>query len=78
MLSSWWRKCKVLAFGIGWFLIAILPVSGLVLINVSVADRFVYVAGVGVFLPLAMTVAEGQVAPRLLQAKEKLLRFCNR
>jgi protein O-mannosyl-transferase len=47
-----------LLFGLGWFLVALLPVSGLVQIGWhAMADRFMYVPAVGLYVALVWTVA---------------------
>ena len=51
------KKDAVPLFGLCWFLIFLAPTSGIVPISTAVADRYVYVAGVGIFLLIAYHLA---------------------
>ncbi len=48
-----WRGARVVAFGLGWFLLALLPVSNLLPIPIPAAERFLYLPLAGVALALA-------------------------
>jgi tetratricopeptide (TPR) repeat protein len=65
-----WREGNRLpALCLGWFVIAIAPVSGvLVPINARMADRYLYVPGVGLFLGVVLAVyaLAGQKRARLV------------
>ncbi|HVT08357.1 MAG TPA: hypothetical protein VHO67_12940 [Polyangia bacterium] len=47
------RGARVVAFGLGWFLLALLPVSNLLPIPIPAAERFLYLPLCGVALALA-------------------------
>ncbi|MBI2920351.1 MAG: hypothetical protein HYY18_04630 [Planctomycetes bacterium] len=58
------RKCPVLALGLGWFWISILPVSNLLFpIGAIRADRFLYLPSAGICLVLAagLTALSGRL-----------------
>ena len=46
------RNCRLIAFGILWFLIALVPVSNLVPTSTKMADRYLFVPTVGAILAL--------------------------
>ncbi len=46
------RNCRLIAFGIFWYLIALVPVSNLVPTSTKMADRYLFVPTVGVILGL--------------------------
>jgi tetratricopeptide (TPR) repeat protein len=60
-----WRRYKagdrLLLFCAGWALITWLPVSGLVPISTMMADRYLYLPGVGIFLALVLRLRSPQV-----------------
>ena len=61
-LVSWWqrRQRPYLAVGWAWFLITLLPVSGIVQVGEqALADRFSYIPLVGVFVAAAWLLIEG-------------------
>lgn len=62
LAAAWgWRRRPWLAFGLGWFLITLFPVLGLVQVGDQAwASRYTYLPLVGVFLALALG-AEGLV-----------------
>jgi len=47
---------KIALFCIGWFLIAWLPVSNIIPISTTMADRYLYLPGVGLFLGFSLLV----------------------
>ncbi|MFL5306568.1 MAG: tetratricopeptide repeat protein [Polyangia bacterium] len=63
------RGARVVAFGLGWFLLALLPVSNLMPIPIPAAERFLYLPLCGVALALAAGFAAlADQRPRLLRA----------
>ncbi|OIO13351.1 hypothetical protein COV53_02465 [Candidatus Gottesmanbacteria bacterium CG11_big_fil_rev_8_21_14_0_20_37_11] len=46
-----WRKNKIFLFSILWFLITILPVSGIIPINNILAEHYLYLPSISFFLP---------------------------
>ncbi len=65
----YWKKRPVIAFGVAWFFIAILPTSNLiVLINALVYEHFLYSALIGILiivLTLALDAAKSEKSRRL-------------
>lgn len=60
-----WRRVPLLAFGIAFFLVALLPVSHLVPFFDAAGDRFLYVPVAGVFLGLAGAARAVEATSRL-------------
>jgi tetratricopeptide (TPR) repeat protein len=44
------KKFPIAAFGAGWLIIAILPVSGIIPINTAVAEHYLYFPAIGFFI----------------------------
>ena len=63
-LTLWWgRKEKPVAFGMVWFLLGLLPVSGIVPLGNVIGEHYVYLASPGFFLAAAavwMRLLDGQ------------------
>lgn len=54
MLLIWYRRTAVLAFGLAWFLVTLIPVVGIVRVgHHEVADRYTYLPSVGLLLAFA-------------------------
>ena len=45
-----WRGARVVALGLGWFLLTLLPVSNLLPIPIPAAERFLYLPLCGIAL----------------------------
>ncbi len=45
-----WRRSRLIAFGIGWFLLGLLPFSNLFPINAYMAEHWLYLPSIGLFL----------------------------
>ncbi len=59
LLVFWNRKRRYLVAGWLWFIVVLFPVSGIVQVGrVVIADRFVYVAELGIFVAITWLVAE--------------------
>ena len=52
LAGAWDRNRRLIAFGIFWFLIALVPVSNLVPTSTKMADRYLFVPTVGAILAL--------------------------
>jgi protein O-mannosyl-transferase len=61
------RGHRIVAFGLGWFLVALLPVSNLVPMPIPAAERFLYLPLAGLALALAsgLALAAERVAARV-------------
>lgn len=64
-LAVHWRKDKLKLFFLGWYAVALLPVSNLVPFPAIMADRYLYVASLGTCALLGLLAA--QLKPRLFQ-----------
>ncbi len=65
----WRRRAPLVALGWGWFLLCLLPSLGLVQGGqLPLADRYAYVAGIGVWLLLAGAALQVAAGRRALQA----------
>jgi protein O-mannosyl-transferase len=54
-----WRRCPYLTTGWLWFVIMLLPVSGVVLLGgLSIADRYTYLPGIGFYVMTTWVVAD--------------------
>lgn len=54
-----WRRWPYLTTGWLWFVVMLLPVSGIVLLGgLSIADRYTYLPGIGFYLMLAWALAD--------------------
>ncbi|HVY38048.1 MAG TPA: hypothetical protein VHM31_08935 [Polyangia bacterium] len=63
------RGARVVAFGLGWFLLALVPVSNLLPIPIPAAERFLYLPLCGVALALAAAFAAlAEARPRQVTA----------
>ncbi|HEY3358219.1 MAG TPA: tetratricopeptide repeat protein [Polyangia bacterium] len=63
-LTVWlWRRHRLAAFGLAWFLVALGPVSNLIAIPVPAAERFLYLPLAGI--ALAAAAGAGALAPRV-------------
>ena len=50
-LAWWaWPRARLLTFGISWFLVAFLPISNLFPLNAFMAEHWMYLPGIGLFL----------------------------
>lgn len=50
-LAWWaWPRARLLTFGISWFFVAFLPISNLVPLNAFMAEHWMYLPGIGLFL----------------------------
>jgi hypothetical protein len=66
------RRCPALVMGWLWFLIVLLPVSGLVSLGrLSIADRYTYLASIGFYLMVIWILAD--LAGKLFPARVKLI-----
>jgi protein O-mannosyl-transferase len=64
------RRCPALTVGWLWFLIVLLPVSGLISLGrLSIADRYTYLASIGFYLMLTWGLAD--LAGNLFPARVK-------
>ncbi|MBI3008147.1 MAG: tetratricopeptide repeat protein, partial [Candidatus Omnitrophica bacterium] len=55
LAAIWLRKySKEASFGLGWFLIALLPVSNIMPINAAMAEHWLYMPSIGFFLAVAI------------------------
>ncbi|MDP8234189.1 MAG: tetratricopeptide repeat protein [Candidatus Saelkia tenebricola] len=50
-------KNKLITFGIVWFIFFLLPALNIVPLTVLVADRFLYLSSIGVFLAISISIA---------------------
>jgi len=64
-LAFAWRRSRLAAFGIGWFLIGLLPFSNLFPINAYMAEHWLYLASIGIFLLVAQGLYALYRHPRL-------------
>lgn len=55
---AWWtfKKNRLVSFGIAWFFLNLLPVSNIVPINSFLAEHWLYMASVGIFLIFGLGV----------------------
>ncbi len=60
-----WRRSRPAAFGIGWFLIGLLPFSNLFPINAYMAEHWLYLPSIGIFLFVAHGLYRLYRHPRL-------------
>jgi tetratricopeptide (TPR) repeat protein len=51
------RNCRIIAFGIFWYLIALIPVSNLIPTSTKMADRYLFVPTAGAILSLLALIA---------------------
>ncbi len=54
-----WKKSKVVFFGLGWFFISLLPVSNIIPIAITKADRYLYLPSIGFCLVFAWLIVRG-------------------
>src|SRR5947208_16219301 len=65
--AAWHYRSRLpyLATGWGWYLAALLPVSGIVQTGAqSIADRFTYIPSIGLIIAIVWLIAGLQVIPR--------------
>jgi hypothetical protein len=55
-VTAYLRRQRLIAFALGWFALALLPVSNIIPVPVPAAERFLYLPLVGVSLALAATL----------------------
>jgi tetratricopeptide (TPR) repeat protein len=58
-MAWWWHRSPLAAFGIGWFLLSVIPVLDLVPLSfreMGLADRYLYLPSVGLSLLLALGI----------------------
>ena len=53
LLAYAWRRSRLVAFGLGWFLVGLLPFSNLFPVNAYMAEHWLYLPSLGVFLAAA-------------------------
>jgi tetratricopeptide (TPR) repeat protein len=65
-LAGWqWRRRPVLAVGLSWYLVALLPVIGIIQVGAqSMADRYTYLPLVGIFIAVAWILPAPPVGSR--------------
>jgi hypothetical protein len=63
IVAAAWRGQRALAFGLAWFLVALLPVSNLLPMPIPAAERFLYLPLVGIAIAAAAGV--GILAERM-------------
>jgi len=51
-----WPRARFLTLGIGWFLLAFLPISNLVPLNAYIAEHWMYLPAVGLFFAVGLGV----------------------
>jgi len=68
-----WRRSRLIAFGIGWFLIGLLPFSNLFPINATMAEHWLYLPSIGVFLVAAHGLYRLYQHPRLKKSSLALI-----
>ena len=54
------RRHKLISFGLAWFIVALLPLLGLVPLNATIADHWLYVPSLGFFLSLTVILKRRQ------------------
>lgn len=47
------RRAPLISFGLGWYLVTLLPVSGLMYLQHPVAERYMYLPMIGIFISVA-------------------------
>lgn len=56
-LAWWgWRRARSLPLGIGWFILGFLPISNLYPLNAYIAEHWMYLPGIGLFLVAAVGI----------------------
>jgi tetratricopeptide (TPR) repeat protein len=65
------RNCRLVAFGIFWYLIALIPVSNLVPTSTKMADRYLFIPSIGAILSL---LAMAALFPKL--RRRQLALYC--
>ncbi len=66
LIIIWLRKySKEASFGLGWFLIALLPVSNIMPINAAMAEHWLYMPSIGFFLAVAIGISSLKKAKAL-------------
>jgi len=60
-----WRRARLIAFGIGWFLIGLLPFSNFFPVNATMAEHWLYMPCVGLFLIAGLGLYRLYQRPRL-------------
>lgn len=69
-----WRKAPAWTFGVGWFAIAIFPVSNLVILTgVTMAERTLYTPSIGACIAVAALLVWLIKSPKLLTAVAAIL-----
>lgn len=53
------RRSEMVFFGLGWFFIALLPMANLVPINANIADHWLYLPSLGLFIAVIGGVSDG-------------------
>lgn len=51
-----WPRIRALTFGIGWFVVGFLPISNLIPLNASMAEHWMYLPAIGLFLAVALAI----------------------
>jgi Flp pilus assembly protein TadD len=60
-LAAWgWRKRPVVCFGVMWFMITLVPMLGVIPLNATLAEHWVYVPSVGLYLVVAALLVPSQ------------------
>lgn len=63
---------RVLAFSLLWFFITLIPVSNIIPIKIIIAERFLYLPSIGIFLGSAIVLAKiGETLPKGLFYRNK-------
>lgn len=57
-LLSFIKGRRLLSFSISWFLITLLPVSNIVPIQIIIAERFLYLPSIGIFIGAAVLLSD--------------------
>jgi len=67
-----WRRKRMVIFGLCWFILFLLPALNIVPLTVLVADRFLYLSSIGIFLAVAVIV-QGRIGEYTKRQKGLLL-----
>ncbi len=51
-----WPRMRALTFGIGWFILGFLPISNLVPLNAYMAEHWMYLPAIGLFLAVGLAI----------------------
>jgi len=60
-----WKRSRLVALGLGWFLVSLIPVSNLFPINAYMAEHWLYLPSIGIFLLAAGGLYHLYQDPRL-------------